>query len=273
MLQPAHFSWVGRGWSRWSRLSEWICLRTMWWDAATHVGRPRDSRRGPPCQERFFSRAADGKKIVGLVQSFLREPVAIYACWMQQSKQKMQRWARNISLNKWLCSWRFGQSCLVVVFDQEWLANVHPFPIISTIIWFSGLGRHQPCWRQRWRHCYRSTSQRLVHSLCHMQSETHLMVPFPFRLLKSRCSLLTRWGRFNLNIVAWLNVASSSSMERTLQTLKYLNKVTEEKLLKYCGKLRNKKFVLFNWIKKLKMLYTNLTLWIRTVYLESDLVE
>ena len=76
---------------------------------------------------------------------------------------------------------------LVVVFDQEWLANVHPFPIISTIIWFLDLVyRHQPCWRQRWRHCYRSTSQRLVHSLCHMQSETHLMVPFPFLLLKSR---------------------------------------------------------------------------------------
>ena len=29
---------------------------------------------------------------------------------------------------------------LVVVFDQEWLASVYPFPIISTIIWFSGLG-------------------------------------------------------------------------------------------------------------------------------------
>ena len=47
VLRQAHFNWVGRGRSRWSSLSEWICSRTMCWEAANPVRRPRDSRRGP----------------------------------------------------------------------------------------------------------------------------------------------------------------------------------------------------------------------------------
>ena len=83
-----------------------------------------------------------------------------------------------------------------------------PFPPSSrsSFDFLNWVYRHQPCWRQCW-HCYCSTSNRLVHSLCHMHGETALLVPFLFPLLKSRGSLLTHWGRFNVNIVAWWNVA------------------------------------------------------------------
>ena len=55
-------------------------------------------------------------------------------------------------------------------------------------------------------------------------------------------------------------------MERALQTLKSLNKVTEKNIMDNYG---NKTF----WGKKFKTLYANLTLWIITVFVESDLIE
>ena len=135
MLKQAHFSWVGRSFTRWSSLSKRICSRTLCCDAAKPVGRAGDSRRGPRARNALsIARHWDGEKIVDLVQSFLREPVA--EC--NNLSNKYKDGPRTFL-------WKNGSAVpvdvlvrpinpahgLVVVFDYDLMFNVHPFPIRS----------------------------------------------------------------------------------------------------------------------------------------------
>ena len=242
VLRQAHFNWVGRGRSRWSSLSEWICSRTMCWEAANPVRRPRDSRRGPRTRKALSIVWQMARRSLVLFRaSYVSLLLGLRNATIQAINAKMghEHFFERMAVLYLSTFWwiRSTLSCCSV-----WSRMAGQCPSFShhlghhLIFWT--VYRHQPCLRQCWRHCYRSTSQRLVHYLCDMLSEMPLVVPFPFPLLKSRGSRLTHWWRFNVNIAAWSNVAASSSMERTWQILKSLNKVTEKKLLEYYGKLR-----------------------------------
>ena len=81
-----------------------------------------------------------GLENVGPVHSFLREPVARFAGCNNPSNKCKDGPRTFLSTNgsavpvDVLVNPISPAHSLVVVFDQEWLANAHPFPIISTVI-------------------------------------------------------------------------------------------------------------------------------------------
>ena len=91
-------------------------------------------------EERSFNRVADGEKIVGPVQSLLCEFVARFAEFNNPSNKCKDGPRMFLGTNgsavpvDVLVNPISPAHSLVVVFGQEWLASVYPFPIISTII-------------------------------------------------------------------------------------------------------------------------------------------
>ena len=136
-----------------------ICVLFSCCDKHTLTGWARADRDGPACakmhqnlldvpgtvdEERSFKRVVYGKKIVGPVQNFLREPVARLAeCNNPSNKCKDGSrtflWTNGSAVPVDVLVNPINPAHSLVVFDQERLASVHPFPIISTIIWFFGL--------------------------------------------------------------------------------------------------------------------------------------
>ena len=134
VLQQTHFNWVGQGRSRWSSLCQ---------DAAKPVRRPGNSRRGPRARNALSIVWQMARRSLVLFRaSYVSLRLGLRNATIQAINAKMDhKWTNGSAVPVDVLVNPINPAhSLVVVFDQERLANVHPFPIISTIIWFSGLG-------------------------------------------------------------------------------------------------------------------------------------
>ena len=139
VLQQAHYSWWARA-DRGGPVCQWISSRSMHWDAAKPVRHPRDSRWGPLARNALSIMWQMARSL--FLFSFLCEPVARLAeCNNPSNKCKdgprTFLWTNGSAVPADVPVNPINPAhSLVVVFDQEWLVNVHHFPIISTIVWF-----------------------------------------------------------------------------------------------------------------------------------------